>query len=203
MKTLKKILAGIIAGSLIFAGGGEVFANPDENQIKTEINAWAKSISEWSGVSEKEILNAVEAGKTYEDIDFAAMLSKISGKSLTQILNMKADWHDVMQRLGITREKYEAAHRELMIKSIAKSGELDEATVKNLLEDNYNPRDIEIAGRLAKASGKNVQEVLDSKKINQCWIDVAENLNVDKALVNPKNAMEEGEPLAPRHPNDR
>ena len=201
MKILsKKILAGLVVGTLIFSGVGEVFAQPHQRQNDTEINAWAKETAEWSGASEKEILNAVKAGKNFNDIDIAAMLSKISGKSFTQVLSMKNDWSDVMKKLGITREKYEAAFKNLMVKDLAKESELDEATVQNLLENNYNPRDIRIAGRLAKASGKNVQEILDSKKINQRWRDVAKNLNVDENLT--QNEEEDREHF-PENPPER
>lgn len=180
-KFAKKIFVGLIAGALIFTGISEVSAR--SAPIQTENEMWAKEVSIRYGVSEKEILNALEAGKRHEDIDVAAMLSKISGKSLTNVLNMKADWHDVMKRLGITREKYEAALKEVAIQDLARRSELSESTVKNLLEAHYFPRDIEVAGRLAKASGRDVQEILDSKKINQRWVDVAEQLNVDKSLA--------------------
>lgn len=177
----KKILTGLMAGFLIFSGVGEVSALSAPKQTENEL--WAKETAEWFGITEKEVLGAIEAGKTHEDIGIAAMLSKISGKSFNTVMNMKVDWVDVMKRLGVSREKYDEACREMMIKSIAISSELDESTVKNLLENHYHPRDIRIAGRLAKASGKNVQEILDSKKINQRWIDVAEKLKVDKNLA--------------------
>lgn len=189
----KKILTGLIAGTLIFSGVGEVSAEPNQKQTEEQINSWVKGTSAWSGVSEKEIQNAIQEGKSYEDINFAAMLSKISGKSLNQILSMKSDWFDVMKKLGITREKYESTLQEMMIKDIAASAELDEATVKNLLANHYHPRDIRIAGRFAKACGKNVQEILDMKKINQRWIDIADELKVDKNLIRPRNPMEEEE----------
>ena len=178
----KRILMGLIAGALILAGIGEVSAR--SLPVQNENEMWAKETAAWFEISEKEILKAIEAGKTREDIDIAAMISRISGKSLTQVLNMKADWSDVIKKLGITPQKYGETCREMMIKSIAMSSGLSESTVKNLLHNRYHPRDIKIAGRLAKASGKDVQEILDSKKINQRWIDVAEQLNVAQNFEN-------------------
>lgn len=186
---MKRILVGLLAGILIFAVIGEVSASK-----QTENELWAKETAAWFEVSEKEILNAIEAGKTREDIDIAAMLAKISGKSFNTVMNMKVDWADVMKKLNITPQKYGEACREMMVKSIAMSSELSESTVKNLLENHYHPRDIKIAGRLAKASGKDVQEILDSKKINQRWIDVAKQLNVGK---NFENIDEEDDEIAP------
>ena len=69
MKTFtKKIFAGLIAGALIFAGIGEVSAR--SAPIQTENETWAKEVSVRYGVSEKEILNALEAGKRHEDLSF-------------------------------------------------------------------------------------------------------------------------------------
>ena len=189
---MKKFFAGLIAGMLIFAGVGEVSARSAPIQTDSEI--WARGTAEWYGVNEKEILNAVKAGKHFKDIEFAALLSKISGKSFTQVLSMKNDWRDVMKKLNITPEKYDAACKELMIKGLAAESELPESTVKNLLDNHYHPLDIKIAGRLAKASGKDVQEILDSKKINQRWADVAEQLNVDKNLAEAEEKNEEPPP---------
>lgn len=186
---MKRILVGLLAGILIFAGIGEVSASK-----QTENELWAKETAAWFEISEKEILKAIEAGKKREDIDTAAMISRISGKSLTQVLSMKSDWGDVMKKLGISPQKFGEACREMMVRSIAMSGGLSESTVKNLLHNNYHPRDIKIAGRLAKASGKDVQEILDSKKINQRWIDVAKQLNVAKDF---ENIDEEDDEIAP------
>ena len=190
MKSLaKKIVAGLLSGSLFFVGAGEVFAAdgrpphlPQDNKQQSEVQLkdWAKSISEWSGVSEKDILDSVKSGKMYNDVEFAALLSKISKKSFKDVLAMKTDWSDVMKKLGITKEKYESAVEELEIEGLSKESGIDAATVKSLLERHYHPRDIAVAGKLAKASGKNIQEVLDMKKINQRWIDVADELKIDK-----------------------
>ena len=98
-----------------------------------------------------------------------------------------------MQALGITKEKYEETVLELMAKDISKRSNLSEAEVKKLLDNHYHPRDIRIAGRLAKAAGKDVQSVLDMKKLNQRWIDVADELKVDRNLVRPRTPVEEEE----------
>lgn len=189
MKNLaKKIVVGMMAGSLFFAGAGEVFAADgrpphlpqNQQQSEAQIKVWAKHISEWSGVAEKDILDSVKSGRMYNDVEFAALLSKISKKSFKDVLAMKTDWFGVMKKLGITREKYESAVEELEIKEMSKEAGVDEATVKSLLEKHYHPRDIVIAGKIAKASGKNIQEILDMKKINQRWRDIADELKIDR-----------------------
>ena len=192
----KKIFAGLLAGTFVFSAVPFVQAAPpppENQQEKIDVNALAKEIAEQYDVNEKEVLNALNENKPLDDIYYAAIFSKVSGKSFRQVFAMKSDWFDVMQALGITREKYDATVKELMAKDIAARSELDIATVTKLMNDHYLPRDIRIAGRLAKASGKDVQSVLDMKKINRRWFDVAKELNVDPKLVRPRNAAEEQE----------
>ena len=45
-----------------------------------------------------------------------------------------------------------------------------------------------MAAVLAKESGKDVQAVLDMKKINNRWSDVADQLGVDKSKLRPEGA---------------
>ena len=207
MKSLaKKIVVGLMAGSLFFVGVDNVYAAenqppqpPTQEQMQARINAWVKHTSNWSGVKEKDLLDAIKEETGYEDIEIAAMLSKISKKPFKDVLGMKTDWFAVMKKLGITREKYDEAFKELTIKSLADDAEIDEAVIKSLLERHYQPRDIIIAGKLAKASGKNIQEVLDMKKINQRWRDVARDLKVSRNVSEETERQEnEEEPPQPR-----
>ena len=126
-----------------------------------------------------------------DDIHYAAIFAKVSGKSFQQVFAMKSDWFDVMQKLGITHEQYEEAVLDLMATDIAERGNVDKETVKKLLNNHYMPRDIMIASRLAKASKKDIQSILNMKKINQRWGDVANELGVDKNLVRPHTPEEE------------
>lgn len=71
-------------------------------------------------------------------------------------------------------------------KMMAKKGDVDESTALKLLKNGYHPRDIEVAGKLAKETGKDIQKVLDMKKINNRWEDVAKSLGVDESKVRPQ-----------------
>ena len=205
MKSLaRKIIVGLMAGSLFFVGASEISAAenqppkpPTQEQMQARINAWVKHTASWSGVSEKDLLDAVKNHRSIEDIDYAAMLSRISKKSFKDVLAMKTDWSDVMKKLGITPEKYKSAVEEIEIEEVSKEAGIDTATVKSLLEKHYHPRDIIIAGKLAKASGKNIQEVLDMKKINQRWRDVAEDLKLDKKISEETERQENEEEEPP------
>ena len=189
---------GVISAAILINSCFSVYA-AENNEVappappKVNLTEMAKEISEQYDVNEKEVLAALNEHRSLDDIYYAAIFAKVSGKSFRQVFAMKSDWFDVMQALGISREKYEETVLELMVKDIAKRSDVSEAEVKKLLDNHYSPRDIRIAGRLAKASGKKIQNVLDMKKINQRWTDVADELKVDKNLVRPRTPIEEEE----------
>ena len=55
-----------------------------------------------------------------------------------------------------------------------------------LLQEGYTSRDIGIAAELADASGKDIHAVIDMKKINNRWADVAKELGVDFSTIVPQ-----------------
>ena len=191
----RKIAMGLLSAAILINGSISVYASEDNETPPPKVNLseMAKEISKQYDVNENEVLSALKEERSLDDIYYAAIFAKVSGKSFRQVFAMKSDWFDVMKALGITREKYEEAVLDLMVKDISERSNVSEAEVKKLLDNNYHPRDIRIAGRLAKASGKKIQTVLDMKKINQRWIDVADELKVDKSLVRPRTPVEEEE----------
>ena len=195
----KSIVAALAAIAFVAAPGTSISeaAPKDEPKptVEEQINVdeYAKAVAEQYDVNEEQVKAALKAQRPLDDIDYAAMLAKVSGKSFQQVLNMKADWFDVMQQLGITFEKYKSTVRDLEAADIAKRSGLEKATVLKLLDEHYFPRDIRIAGRLAKAAGKDVREVLGMKKINYHWFDVADELKVSRDLVRPKGPADEAE----------
>ena len=197
MKSIKKnILSGLISAVILTNGAFVVYAADNSEETpppspKINLTEMAKDIATQYDVNENEVLAALKEERSLDDIYYAAIFSKVSGKSFRQVFAMKSDWFDVMQALGITKEKYDQTVLELMRKDISKRGEVNESTVRKLLDEHYHPRDIIIAGRLAKASKKDIQTVLDMKKINKRWIDIADELKVDKNLIRPRTPFEE------------
>ena len=47
-----------------------------------------------------------------------------------------------------------------------------------LLKKNYTPRDIKMAGFLAKKSGRTIESVIGMRNISNTWRDVAKELKV-------------------------
>ena len=199
----KKILAGILSGALILGGGfavNYVQANeppaPEQQEFKgrphrpemteEQINQYAKDLAEYYGLNQSEIATALKNHVHFEDIRQAATLAKISNKSFSEVLAMKVDWHQVAEKLGVTREQYETFMKDEMLAGLAEHSKLDKKTVESLLKENYNPHDISIAGQIANASGKNVKAVLAKRNINNDWDAVAKEFGVDLKKIMPE-----------------
>lgn len=210
----KKMLAGIVAGALMAGAGfgmlsGQAQAadkagqsgRPDKppmmrghrgaerpmmNMNPDEV---AKQLNKTFGVSEQEVKDALNAKRDFQDIGQAAMLSKISGKSLKDVLAMKtADkhWPEVGKELGVKPEQVQAQMNEMTAARMAERGSIDKAKALALLNNGYQPMDIGQAAKLAKLTNKDIQAVLDMKKINNTWGDVAQQLGVDKSALRPE-----------------
>ena len=196
--SIKNFFAGVLAVAMFFVGGNNVFAGNKDYRVpyhEENLTDLAKDISEQYGVNEKEVFVALQDRRSLDDIHSAALLSKASGKSFKQVLSMKADWDDVIEKLKISQEKIDSTRRELIINDIAENIEVDKEIVTKLLEDNYHPRDIRIAGTLAKYSGKNIYEVLGMRNINNTWFDVEHTLGV---MLRPQNNDDEFGKKSPR-----
>ena len=217
----KKMLAGIVAGALMVgtgfgllsgqaqaaetvAKGGERQAPPHMMQghkggqhpmMNMNADDVAKRLHEAFGVSEAEVKEAVNNKRDFQDIGQAAMLSKISGKSFKDVLAMKTEknnWPEIGKSLGVTREQVQTQMLTMQALHIEKKANVDKQRVLALLKNGYQARDIECAGLLAKAAGKDVQAVLDMKKINNRWTDVAAELGVDKSVLRPEKGARQG-----------
>lgn len=204
--TQRKMIAGIVAGLVLTAGGFGVLSaqsqsqdgaqhrmfakgeRPDGQMPQMDASEAAKHIAETFGVDESQVKNAIENKKDFRDIGQAAMIAKVSGKSFDEVMALKTDdknWRDIGESLGVTREKVEEVRQSMTAQHLSQDGDIDESKALSLLKKGYEPRDIDCAAALAKASGKDIQSVLDRKKINNRWGDVAKELGVD-ANVLPK-----------------
>ena len=189
----KKILVGLLSGAFILAGSHALAAPPEtpghgkdwQQEATANIDGWSKYFSEQYGVDSAQIKKAFEDGVHIEDIHSAAVLSKLSGKSFSDVLAMKVDWPQVAEKLGVTREQLAEFAKQEREEMLAKRSGIDVATLKSLLKEGYNPRDIDIAGKIAKAANKDIKTVLAKRTINNSWNDVAKSFGVDMKTIMP------------------
>lgn len=193
MNIKKKIIAGLLGGALILTGA-QALANPPEfppqesnwqEEDTANIDNWVKHISEKYGVDSAQVRKALDDGVFYEEIKHAAVLAKLSGKSFSEVMAMRVDWKQVAEKLGVTREQLEEFYEHERNEHFAKMACVDVKTLQSLINDGYDPRDIMIAGKIAQASGKNIKNVLDKRKINNSWEEVAQSFGVDIKEIMP------------------
>jgi hypothetical protein len=214
----KKLLAGVLSGAIIFTGGltfnsVQAADNFENHQQKLERHhherpqmtdeqrsKFIKEFADYYGVNQAEVEAAFKNRVHFEDLKNAAVLAKLSGKSFSEVLEMKSDWRQVAEKLGVSREQFEAFMKNEMLDGLAKHSKLDKKTVESLLKDNYNPHDITIAGLIANESGKSVKNVIAKKKINNNWEDVAKEFNIDlKKFINFEHGPHFDRRPAPNH----
>ena len=196
----KKVLIGMAVG-LLLAGGGAFGYVHTVGQVRAEAEAWqgqpppvmqvdpekaAKHIAEAFCIDESEVRAAIEAKRDFRDIGHAAMLAKISGESFKDVLALKRDgkdWREVDGELHITREQIRGVMMEIEARHLAVRSNISEGKALALLRDGYRSFDVFEAAEIANASGKDIQSVLDRKKINNHWEDVARGFDVDPELL--------------------
>jgi len=197
MSIKKKILAGLLSGALLLTGS-QALANPSEmpeqnwqEEEITHVDNWTKYFSEKYGVDSAQVEAALNEGVHIKDIRHAAILAKLSGKSFSDVLSMKVDWFQVADKLGVTREQVQEFFQQERDEHFAAEAKTDVKTFKALLKDGYDPHDIMIGGRIANAANKNIKSVLEKRRINNTWDDVAKSFGVDMKKIMP--------PHHPRH----
>lgn len=198
----RKMIAGMAAG-LILLGGGLSYTYAEQNDgsrpermergqfgrhqpMHMDKEKAAASIADAFQVNRDEVLEAMNSNADFRDVGHAAMLAKVSGKSFKDVLAMKTQsnrWGDVRESLGVTREQMKDVMDSLTARRIAEGGNVDSSQAEALLKEGYFVQDIEAAGILAKASGKDIRSVLSMKKINNRWWDVAKSLGVDAKVL--------------------
>lgn len=200
----KKLFAGLLSGALLLTGSQTLAAPPEmpeDNQYwqaeeAEHIGSWAKFISERYGVDSAQVETALNNGVHVEDVRQAAVLAKLSGKNFSDVLAMKVDWSQVADKLGITREQIHEFFQREYEEDFARHAGIEVKTLQSLIKDGYDIRDIDIAAKIAKASGKDVKSVLSKRKINNTWGDVAKSFGVDLKKIMPP-------PPSQMHPHRR
>lgn len=205
-RSVRKNLIGMTLGAAILSAsfGSLAYANSTEQgghgmptqqtemkmdkhpQVQMSADEQAKYVSEVFGVSETEVKQEIAKKTDLFDIGQGAMLAKLSGKPFPSIMQMKAkgkDWPQIVDTLGITDKQLQAGLMDMAVLHISMRGDVDENTARDLLQKGYEPHDIEMAGVIAKAAHKDIVSVLNQKKDNKGWGEIADEFGVDKNML--------------------
>ena len=209
MNDMKKKMMAVVAGAMVAAAslpvfaagygngpmqggygdGGRGYCYEQRMDREVDYEKMASRIAEDFGLDKDEILSYMETEEHRPFMEMRiAFLAKASGKSFAEVADMKNDgntWRDVVEELSLTTEKMRATQESLMVSHIVKnnSNSYKESDVKALLANGYHPMDIIAAGALAKAANVDAKSVLDKKKINNRWQDVAKEMNIDASVL--------------------
>ena len=206
-KLSRNTIAAMVAGTFIMAAAASPFivqaaeieqvpagqhqkGQRGPNAPKMSPEQAAQRISDVYGIDKATVLKYNTAGQSYQDISKAAFLAKASGKSIEDVIILKTPtntWKDVTITLGITKEQMKTARQDMVADRLNKKIGLDKQVTLNLLNDGYHARDIGMASQLAKNTNKTINEVLDMRKINNTWSDVATTLGVDQETFKKDN----------------
>lgn len=159
-----------------FQRGGWVPDKKDYKVISAEI---AKDFD----LDEKEILAACKDKRSFWDIMHAAVVAKASNQPFANVIRFKTaenSWGDVHAAMRVSPAMMRAARADAMTNHMAARLAMDKDQVKGLLEEGYRPRDIFCASVIAKLSNAGVKEILQEKKINNRWEEVAQAHNIDR-----------------------
>lgn len=188
----KKAIAAFVAGTFICAGLIVPFAvqasadkqdRPAMHQRKVDPNKAAERLAQRFGLSQEAILKHHNAGYNFHDLHKSAFLAKASGKSFESVIAMKTadtNWRSITQELGVTKDQLKLVRRDMRAQHIIGKTKMSKEAVMSLMEQGYKGRDIYMAGLLEMKSGRLASDVIQLKKINNTWFDVAEAIGVDR-----------------------
>ena len=186
----KKSAIAVALGALLLVGAAApIFAQaaqgdqarPAKAQHQIDPAKAAARLADVYGIDQAAVQARLQSGSSLRDVNRAAFLAKASGKSFDEVLALKKSdntWKDVANSLGVTREQMKATRQGMTADRLSAKLDLDRATALDLLGQGYKARDVAMAGLLAQNTDKPIASVLDQKKINNTWRDVAQNLGV-------------------------
>jgi len=154
---------------------------------KVMTDEMAQQFATTFNVDKQVLLDYQKKGYTIRDFHQAALIASAGNKPFADVMNAKTatnSWKDVMDSFSITNEQLQQAAQGFMSKQMSTMLQIDESTVNGLLKDGYQPNDIVMASVLSKQSSKTISTVLNMKKINNTWKDVATSLGIDEATFN-------------------
>jgi hypothetical protein len=186
----KKNLVAVLVGTFIMVGVAIPYigeAAPMQGEPpKCGPDMMIQRMTDDFGLNKDEVAKYVNQKVDHRELMHAAMLTKISGKSLTDILSMKTlakTWEDIEQTLGVTKEQIHAFRENAIATKLASNLAVSKDVVAALMKKGYHPNDISVATILSKETKKPLAKILSMKAINNSWSDVAKSLGVNEAAL--------------------
>jgi len=165
-----------------------------------DANKMAQDVSDTFGVEKKDVVYYVNEGVRPHEIFTASFFAKASGRSLKQVMEIKAqngDWKEVIQKLNLSKDELKATKNDIVSTKLEKTLKMPKNDSLALLKNGYRVKDIAVADELSNNTKKPIQDILNMKAINNSWDDVAKNLGVSEDTW--KTDMENVHTMFPHH----
>lgn len=188
----KKFAILALTGLFMLVGALAPFAIQASPAPERPPGMMAQRLADVFGIEQTEAAKYLQQRVNPRDILHAALLAKASGKSLTDVMQMKTlanTWKEVRQSLGVTPEELRLLRRDIIAGQGEKILAIPKQSTLVLLQQGYHPRDIVMANILSRETQRPVTDILALKQINNKWLDIAEQLGVDKETL--KNDLRE------------
>lgn len=168
--------------SIANANAKQVLQKQDQKRGPVAPEVMAQDIQDSFGIDKQTILTYHDQGWKMPDLRMAAFISYASDKPFSEVLNAKTmtnDWREVSESFGVTKEKMQTLMQSKMSKQMAENLGVAETVIDSFLSKGYHPHDISMAIALSKHADKSIDEIINMKKINNRWSDVAASLGIN------------------------
>jgi predicted HicB family RNase H-like nuclease len=149
-------------------------------------------------MNEADFQRLKDQGYTKKEIIKAAHIAKFADKKIDDVLKTYKDngssWDKTAAHYGLDmeklkkqchdqKEKFLEEHKEDVIENVAEYTGKTEAQIQGWLDEGVPLRFIVGGAAMAKASNKDLEELIKMKKGGQSFHDIKKSLNLDKAKM--------------------
>lgn len=146
-------------------------------------------------ISKEEVKRLSEQGYSKKEIYTAAHIAKFADKNIEDVLKTykenNSSWAKTTEHYGINmeklkksfheeKEKYLAENKETVIENVAEYSGKTEEEIEGWVDKGISLRFIVGAAALAKASNKDIAELIKLKEEGKSYKDLRKSLNPDK-----------------------
>ncbi|QED47091.1 hypothetical protein [Cytobacillus dafuensis] len=145
-------------------------------------------------ITKEDFQRLLDKGYSKKDIRKAAHIAKYANKKTDDVLKFykenNSSWKKTAEHYGLDmkklkeechehKEKFLEEHKETVIEKVAEFSGKTESEIQAWLDEGVHLRFILIGAAMAKASNKDLAEVIKLKKEGQSFKDIKQNLNID------------------------
>jgi hypothetical protein len=178
----KRIVATLVIGAFVASAalGAVAMAAPPKREVDPA--KAAERISTVFHVKQDDVCSLQAKGYSLRDIGRAAFLADASGKSLTNVIQLKKEentWKDVAQEIGVTKEQLKAERNKITSERIAVRYDGNASQLRTLHEQGHSYGNLAKASYLSQQAQKSVTDVVAMKTDANNWLDVSDQLGLD------------------------